>query len=58
MGGEEVDYSTELKDFSAEGLTSGFLQLAGLPANQSLNSVEKWSDSNMHYLPSLELIKE
>jgi hypothetical protein len=26
--------------FSAEGLPSGFLQLAGRPGNQSLNSVE------------------
>ena len=44
--------------FSAEGLPSGFLQLAGRPANQSLNSVELWSDANMHYLPTLELIKK
>ncbi len=59
MGCEEVDYSTELKDFSAEGLPSGFLHLDGQLANQSLlNSVELWSDANMHFLPTLELIKE
>jgi hypothetical protein len=40
MDCEEVDYSTERKDFFCEGgLPSGILQLAGRPANQSLNEL-------------------
>jgi hypothetical protein len=58
MGCEEVDYSTGLKDFFRRTGAAIRVPSIGWTSSQSLNSVERWIHDNMHYFPTLELIKE
>jgi hypothetical protein len=59
MGCEEVDYSTELKDFFRRRGAAIRVPSIGWTTSQPILELSRKVDhANMHYFPTLELIKE